>query len=429
MSNLAVEAAFTRSGLGEHRFKRVLRRVEDRVGEGRDAQRLSLSSAGHLYRREGAADRQQASSATEERSLLVTRDQLVVNPMWLTGGSIAVSDAEGAVSPDYRVFVPDKALLDARYLHHLLRSEPYRAQYNLFVRANTTFDRRIQQIDLDQMPLWLPEVDVQRRIADFLDDRVTRIDQIITARRQQLGAFEESSLRASWDALHGGSMAKETRSSGVPWLGDVPRHWGVLPVASQFQVDLGKMLDEKRQTGAHAIPYLRNTNVQWDRVDTCDLKSMDIEPSERGRFCVEPGDLLICEGGQPGRAAIWDGELEPLGYQKALHRARPRGTTRAEWLLECLRVAVSAGAFAATGQATISHLTNEQLRETKIPIPSQKEQDAVLEELHGLRARNGRIVGAIRDSLERFKEYKQSLITAAVTGEIDVTTAGSGVPG
>ncbi len=150
MNNLAVDAAFRGSRpLRGHRFKRVLRRVEFRVGDDRGAQRLSLSSAGHLYKRGGASDRQQASEATEERSLRVAADQLVVNPMWLTGGSIAVSDVEGALSPDYRVFEPERREVDPRYLHHLLRSQPYRDQYNLFVRANTTFDRRIQQEDLD----------------------------------------------------------------------------------------------------------------------------------------------------------------------------------------------------------------------------------------------------------------------------------------
>jgi type I restriction enzyme S subunit len=165
-------------------------------------QRLSLASTGHLYKREGTTDRQQASSSTEERSLRVLKDQLVVNPMWLTGGSIAVSGVQGAVSPDYRVFESDSTLLVPRYLHHLLRSRPYRDQYDLFVRANTTFDRRIQQDDLDQLPLFLPDLDQQRRIADFLDDRVARIDQIITARneqRRQLGELRTARLQALQD--------------------------------------------------------------------------------------------------------------------------------------------------------------------------------------------------------------------------------------
>lgn len=430
MSNLALAAAYEGSRpLREHRFKRLLRRVESRVGDDRDVQRLSLSSAGHLYKRQGASDRQQASESTEQRSLRVATDQLVVNPMWLTGGSIAVSDVEGAVSPDYRVFEPDRGVVDPRYLHHLLRSQPYRDQYNLFIRANTTFDRRIQQEDLDQLPVWLPGLEEQRRIADFLDDRVARIDQIITARRRQQALITKSLIRCSLEAIGGGSLGPR-RDSGRRWLGAIPSQWPVLTVATEFQVDLGKMLDEKRQTGDWTIPYLRNTNVQWDRVVIDDLKHMDIASDQRERFCVRPGDLLICEGGQPGRSAVWSGDVTPLGFQKALHRARSRGRSRATWLLECLRVAAHLNVFAVeNGQTTIGHLTNEQLRSLRLPFPETDEQDHLLAGLHQRQLAGSMAIESMSRSLETLTEYKQSLITVAVTGELDVTTAGSGIPG
>ena len=429
MTNLAIEAAYgRRRQLRRGVFKRRLRRVEARVGEDGGVQRLSLSSGGYLYERDGAVDRQQASEATEQRSLRVLPGQLVVNPMWLTGGSIAVSRVAGAVSPDYRVFELDPSL-DPRFLHHLLRSQPYRDQYNLFVRANTTFDRRIQQEDLDQLPLWLPDHQEQRRIADFLDDRVARIDRIIAARRSQMEHANAASLRDSFDTVRGSSH-RERRPSGLAWLGTIPRDWALRPVNAEFQVDLGKMLDEKRQSGLHAIPYLRNTNVQWDRVDLADLKSMDITPDERPRYTVEPGDLLICEGGQPGRAAIWPGGPEPLGFQKALHRARSRGNSRPEWLLECLRAATALNVFAVEyEQATIGHLTNEQLRSFKVPCPELQFQDEALAELRITQERARLTIAGFARSIDLLNEYKESLITAAVTGELDVTTAGSGIPG
>ena len=427
MNNFAVEAAFSAStGLRRHRFKRVLQRIEDRVADAMDVQRLSLSSSGYLYEREGVTDRQTASQVTEQRSLRVAPGHLVVNPMWLTGGSVAVSQKVGAVSPDYRVFDPHPHLVDPRFLHHLLRSQPYRDQYNLFIRANTTFDRRVQQEDLDQLPIWLPALEEQRRIADFLDDRGTRIDQIIAARRLQVVLLEESALRASYETVRGHEGT--SRPSGLEWLGGIPYHWPVLTVSTEFQVDLGKMLDEKRQTGLEVIPYLRNTNVQWDGVDVSDLKYMDVTAGERTRYCVEPGDLLICEGGQPGRSAIWAGGIAPLGYQKALHRARSRGRSRPQWLLECLRVAVSMNVFAVgNSQTTIGHVTNEQLRSLRLPFPSAQEQESALKVLGKARSDIRRLVENLEQSMERLAEYRQSLITASVTGEIDVTTAGSGV--
>ena len=282
---------------------------------------------------------------------------------------------------------------------------------------------------LKELRIHVPDLDEQRRIADFLDDHVARIDQIIAARAQQREAIGASLVRASFDAVRG-LDSEPRRDSGIAWLGSIPASWPVLTVATEFQVDLGKMLDEKRQTGSCTIQYLRNTNVQWDQVDTSDLKSMDIAPEERDRYCVRPGDLLICEGGQPGRAAVWDGDMTPLGYQKALHRARSRGRSRPQWLLECLRVAVHLNMFAIeNGQTTIGHLTNEQVRSLRLPFPEPETQDRTLGELHDRQAGSGVLNAVLGRENDLLQEYKQSLITAAVTGEFDVTTAGNGIPG
>lgn len=104
-------------------------------------------------------------------------------------------------------------------------------------------------------------------------------------------------MNASWDVLSGAECPGPRRQSGIAWLGDIPASWPTATVHSSFEVVLGKMLDEKKLTGAHPVPYLRNTNVQWDRIETDDLKVMDIHPSEFGRFtfklaCVYVPDTL-----------------------------------------------------------------------------------------------------------------------------------------
>lgn len=314
-----------------------------------------------------------------------------------------------------------------RWLFWVLQARPSTDFWGA-VAAGGTF-RALNLGPLGETPITVVPYHEQLRIADFLDDRVARIDQIITARRQQQELLEASVARASFDAVRG-EGDEIRRFSGLSWLGAIPRHWPLLTVSTEFQVDLGKMLDEKRQTRDASVPYLRNTNVQWDRIDLSDLKEMDIGTGERERYCVRPGDLLICEGGQPGRSAVWRGEMAPLGFQKALHRARTRGRSRVEWLLECLRVAAHFNVFAVeNGQTTIGHLTNEQLRALRFPFPEADEQDRVLHRLH---ARQDQIRGtgeALGRSTELLQEYKQAVITAAVTGELDVTTAGSGIPG
>lgn len=211
--------------------------------------------------------------------------------------------------------------------------------------------------------------------------------------------------------------------SGLRWLGDVPRDWPILSVSSQFEVLLGKMLNQERVRGEHLRPYLRNTNVQWDQISTEDLLEMDFPPQERSRYEVQVGDLLICEGGQPGRSAIWDGRVGEIYYQKALHRARSRGRSSVRWLFYCLRAATALDVFTVEGNSTtIGHLTGEQLRAHRFPFPDRYIQDHLVHRLDAAGTTARRAQSAVKTQVDLLAERRQALITAAVTGQIDVTT-------
>ena len=412
-------------GIPTVRLGAITERVQQ-AGHGTE-QALSVFLGAGVVPRGERADNYNQLGADLDKYQLVKPGDLVFNRLRTWQGGFGASRHRGIVSPAYIVARPRTG--NARYLDYVLHSAPYLAELTRISKWMPPSQFDVLWADLRQVEVPWPNEDEQRSIAAFLDDRVARIDQIIAARRKQQALLETTLVRASFDAIKGGRV-EPRRESGLPWLGSIPSTWPILTVSTEFQVDLGKMLDEKRQTGESSIPYLRNTNVQWDRVDVMDLKSMDFALDERDRYCVRPGDLLICEGGQPGRSAVWLGGVTPLGFQKALHRARTRGRSHPEWLLECLRVAVHLNVFAVeNGQTTIGHLTNEQLRALRLPFPDRSVQDRILE---GLRDRQSQVratVAALSESIDLLQEYKQSLITAAVTGEIDVTTVGSGIQG
>ncbi|MGB4273231.1 MAG: hypothetical protein WBJ44_12650 [Propionicimonas sp.] len=385
-------------------------------------QRLSLASTGHLYKREGTTDRQQASSSTEERSLRVLKDQLVVNPMWLTGGSIAVSGVQGAVSPDYRVFESDSTLLVPRYLHHLLRSRPYRDQYDLFVRANTTFDRRIQQDDLDQLPLFLPDLDQQRRIADFLDDRVARIDQIITARneqRRQLGELRTARLQAlqdSWVLRHG-----EIRLAHA--LKGMEQGWSP-------QADAGEASHDE-------WGVMRAGCVNGGVFRACDNKRLPDSMDPDARYEIRAGDLLMSRASGSldliESVAVVPTDVRPrLMLCDKIYRLFPVPGWSAAFLAPMLRThrnreVIRLGISGAEGMA--NNLPSGLLKGLLIPMVPPDLQAACADAAGSIEAEARTSETNLAYSVERLQEYKQALITAAVMGELDVTTAGSGIPG
>ena len=158
-------------------------------------------------------------------------------------------------------------------------------------------------------------------------------------------------------------------------LGALPASWEVLPLGSRFTVQLGKAISERARTGDSPIPYLRNANVQWNRLDLADVATMSFSEQERTKFSLRYGDVLACEARHVGKSAIWREDLPGAGYQNALHRLRAIGDDHPEYLLHCMYYLSITGRFVArTGVTTIPHLPAERLREMPFPFPSVEEQ-------------------------------------------------------
>jgi len=211
------------------------------------------------------------------------------------------------------------------------------------------------------------------------------------------------------------------KDSGVEWLGEIPAHWEVAPVYARYEVALGKMLDAKRVTGESSGRYLRNVDVQWDRVNTEGLPEMDFAPWERDRYMVRSGDLLVCEGGEVGRTAIWRGEIEECFYQKAIHRVRPRSDKEApRFFYYLMHTLANRGVFAASGNSnTIDHLTAVQLRHYRLPFAPPNEQRAIAAFLDRETARIDGLVAKKERLIELLQEKRAALITRAVTKGLD----------
>lgn len=211
------------------------------------------------------------------------------------------------------------------------------------------------------------------------------------------------------------------KDSGIGWMGEIPEHWGPVPLYAKYEIALGKMLDSGRATGEHTVPYLRNVDVQWDSVHVEDLPKMDIPPVERERYRIRSGDLLVCEGGEVGRSAIWREELGECYYQKALHRVRPHATDEdPRFLFYVLYSLAKLGVFAASGnQNTIDHLTAVQLRHYRFPHPPLVEQGLIAAFLDRETAKIDALVAKKERLLELLEEKRAALVTRAVTRGLD----------
>ena len=301
-----------------------------------------------------------------------------------------------------------------------------RDQYHVSANGITRFGLTVDAIRSGVLSL--PPLFEQRAIVDYLDRETARLDALVAQQRELIKLLQEKrTALISHTVAKGLDPDVAMKDSGVEWLGEIPAHWDVAALRYRYDQSLGKMLDTKRITGDHLVPYLRNVDVQWDQINLSDLPSMDIGPHEIERFTVRPGDLLVCEGGEAGRCAIWQGDLDPCGYQKALHRLRPltRGRERPRFLYYTLAAAVARGAFADGQGSTIAHLTGDMLRAHRFPFPPTAEQSAVADLLDHETARIDAMIAKVNEAIDRLNEFRTALISAAVTGEIDVRHHGS----
>lgn len=184
--------------------------------------------------------------------------------------------------------------------------------------------------------------------------------------------------------------------------------WEMTRLGDIAQMCLGKMLDKEKNKG-ELQPYLANINVRWGSFDFTSLNQMRFESSEEERYGLREGDLIICEGGEPGRCALWKGEVEGMKIQKALHRVRVNANYSSEFIYYRFLLAGKNGELEKHFiGSTIKHLTGIGLRQVEFllpPLNQQKKIKAVLSTLDAKIDLNHRINAELEGMAKLLYDY------------------------
>lgn len=314
---------------------------------------------------------------------------------WGAGESTAYAvEGKTWVNNHAHVLRPDREILDDSWLIYYLNATDLSA----FITGLTV--PKLNQGKLREILIPIPGVRQQKRIVAILDEAFAGIETAITNTEKNLANAHElflGFLKRAFDVKQYG-----WKESAV---GDFSEHC------------LGKMLDKRKNRGV-LRPYLRNVNVRWFNVDTSDLLEMRIEDAEVDRYRVQRGDLLICEGGYPGRAAIWESD-ETVFFQKAVHRVRCHDTAHSRWLMYFLYLADATGYLREyfTG-AGIQHFTGKSLKRFMVPLAPPDQATKLTARMDELRADLARIESTQKRKLDALRELKQSLLQKAFSGEL-----------
>lgn len=293
--------------------------------------------------------------------------------------------------------IRDRNRLNPEFLYHYLSSVDWAG---VATGSEKVKGATLNKAKLAVIPVPVPPLDEQQRI-------VAKLDFLLPEITESLAVSDSADLKI--EELFHAALTEAFTPTGQE---------SVKAYSAVALLSLGKMLDRAKATGQHKTPYLRNVNVRWGEFDMSDISEMDIRPEEFDRVSVRRGDVVVCEGGEPGRCAVWR-EDGAMAIQKALHRMRPYEGMDSDYLALNLEYQVKRGdakdLFTGT---TIKHLTGEKLRVMKLPVPSLDAQRATVGVLSTVRAmcqEMQRLQDARRTAL---LDLRKSILEAAFRGDL-----------
>ena len=293
-----------------------------------------------------------------------------------------------------RTYVLNNIKINAKFLYyHMLHNWRSRNENKQF---GSTI-RYVRMSNFTNYTISFPASYEQQRIVDKIEDLFSKLDkgvEELNKIKEQLKIYRQAVLKEAF----------ESDMECKP-LGDISSS------------RLGKMLDKNKNRGEYR-PYLRNINVRWMNFDLCELLDMKIEESELEKYTVKKGDLLVCEGGEPGRCAVWNMDYD-ICYQKAIHRIRFNMDTNPKFYMYYFYYMAQIGELSKyfTGMG-IKHLTGESLKKVPVPILEMDAQQSILKCIEQKLSVCDKIEQTVNESLQKAESLRQSILKQAFEGKL-----------
>jgi type I restriction enzyme S subunit len=358
---------------------------------------------------------------------LVTEGALVTNKMKAWQGSIAISRYRGIVSPAYYVYEPLSDECD-QFLHYLFRSDPYVALYGRISKGVRVNQWDLEHEALRNVPVMLPDRKTQVRIAHFLDVELARIDRLIERKNRFLHLAEERRRATIDHIVCGQDLDCLMLSASHPFIAELPASWVMTPLKhltdDNRQIMYGIVLPGPNVDEGPII--VKGGDVKAERLNPNTLcrTTYEIErPYKRSR--LKAGDLVIAIRGGIGDVEIVPPEIEGANLTQDAARIAPRSGIDSKWLRYALMApSVFAPLEAKALGAAVRGINIFDLKRVRIPVPPQTDQTRIANVLAKHEQRFSQLRQKIHEHSQRIQEFRSAIVTAAVTGQIDVTSWG-----
>ncbi|EZQ18201.1 type I restriction-modification methylase S subunit [Halopseudomonas bauzanensis] len=304
------------------------------------------------------------------------------------------------------------------------------AQFYFMGRAKQSTNlASISSSNIMELPVAMPSAIEIDLLLAHLDRETARINALIEKKNRFIELLREKRQALITHAVTKGLDSNvKMKDSGVEWLGQVLEHWNVkrLKLIATVQTGIAKGKDNAGKDTIE-VPYLRVANVQDGYLDLREVATIEVSTADLPRYLLQPGDVLMNEGGdfdKLGRGHVWQGEVEPCIHQNHVFAVRPHGVS-SEWLSSFASSAAAQFYFMGRSKQStnLASISSSNLMELVVPLPREEEQHLILAELDRQVTKVKALVTMTEHSIALLKERRSALITAAVTGQIDLREA------
>lgn len=365
---------------------------------------------------------------------VVHEGQLVVNTMWLNYAGLGVSPFEGYVSPAYRSYWIDQQL-HKKFIHHLLRSAEYVKGYTKFLTGIRPNSLQMSRDDLMVFPILLPSPKEQIGIATFLDRETAKVDTLITKQEKLIELLKEKRQSViSHVVAKGLNPNVKMKDSGIEWLGNVPEHWDVKKLKYIVQsVESGVSVNATdTQASPNENGVLKTSCVYGDKFRPEENKTVWELENERLSCPVKKNSLIVSRMNTPalvGSCGYVDNDFPNLYLPDRLwmisfEPAIAEYITKFVWYVLTSDSIKALLPMIATGTSdTMKNISQGDFMSLTLPIPPIQECIELVKYLEASTAKFDELIAKAEQAIVLQREHRAALISAAVTGKIDVREA------
>ncbi len=411
--------------LGRVPFHWASKRFKQVLADKKKTFNPSLEAGSISFGRVVSKDSDNLSQETKDSYQEVLSGEYLVNPLNLNYDLLslrtALSEINVVVSTGY-IVLKSTGVLKPRYIRWLLHEFDVSHMKTLGAGVRQT----INYSDIGNSYFCAPTETEQEAISTFLDHETAKIDALIEKQQRLIELLKEKRQAVISHAVTKGlNPNAPMKDSGVEWLGEVPAHWIVrrLKHSAALQSGIPKGKDLAGRVTID-VPMLRVANVQDGYLDLKVVHLIQIEPSEIERYSLKYGDVLMNEGGDNdklGRGAVWRSEITPCIHQNHVFAIRPI-EVESEWLDLVTRASYAKFHFyrVAKQSTNLASISSTNIKETPLLIPPKRERDEIISYVDRQLKKFELLEQKSRLQIELIQERRTALISAAVTGKIDV---------